>query len=113
MKSYIQGFITGGVFVFAFLVFMGQTSSKEQRDAELKKKMDALNKVQSELDELSSSIFSTLQTSFDKIREIEYKIINGNKPEVEQQVNLLNKHGWVPLGGVSVSSNRIWQAVVK
>ncbi len=28
MKSYIQGLITGGVFVFAFMVLMGSTDTK-------------------------------------------------------------------------------------
>ena len=30
MKSYIQGLITGGVFVFAFMVLMGSTDTKSE-----------------------------------------------------------------------------------
>ena len=30
MKSYIQGMITGGVFVFAIMIFMGATGSRNQ-----------------------------------------------------------------------------------
>ena len=30
MKSYLQGLITGGVFVFAFMVFMGSTDTKSE-----------------------------------------------------------------------------------
>ena len=42
MKSYLQGLITGGVFVFAFMVLMGQ--SDWNRNIEYYKKMDMRNK---------------------------------------------------------------------
>ena len=34
MKSYIQGIITGGVFVFSFFVFMGQTNIELSKEDE-------------------------------------------------------------------------------
>ena len=34
MKSYIQGIITGGVFVFSFFVFMGQTNIELSKEVE-------------------------------------------------------------------------------
>ena len=34
MKSYIQGLITGGVFVFSFFVFVGQTNIELSKEDE-------------------------------------------------------------------------------
>ena len=34
MKSYIQGIITGGLFVFSFFVFMGQTNIELSKEDE-------------------------------------------------------------------------------
>ena len=34
MKSYIQGLITGGVFVFSFFVFIGQTNIELSKEDE-------------------------------------------------------------------------------
>ena len=34
MKSYIQGIISGGVFVFSFFVFMGQTNIELSKEDE-------------------------------------------------------------------------------
>jgi len=56
MKSYIQGFITGGILVFAMFVFMGQTDwekrqlEKQKREKEIQEKMRKLNNLQAELD---------------------------------------------------------------
>ena len=46
MKSYIQGFITGGVFVFAFMVLMGSKNQDIQR---------SIGKYQLQVNHLSGS----------------------------------------------------------
>jgi len=43
MKSYLQGLITGGVFVFAFMVLMGQSNIRVNDIQEKKRKLAMIN----------------------------------------------------------------------
>tara|TARA_R100000655_G_scaffold98043_1_gene141238 strand:- start:294 stop:563 length:270 start_codon:yes stop_codon:yes gene_type:complete len=60
MKSYLQGMITGGVLVFATIVFMGQSSNEIIQDLYHKDIMKRFDKVDEQLS-YSGTIMKSLR----------------------------------------------------
>ena len=71
MKSYTQGLITGGVFVFAFMVLMGSTYyDNDDLMRKLKSIESDVSSIKSNSDSLNSDNSIKSNTSFTEIAEV-------------------------------------------
>ena len=106
MKSYFQGLITGGVFVFAFMVLKGSTLAA-QKSTTLGQKSKPSGKK-------STTVAQRVKSESSDSKLTEYKIVSAKTPK--QLTNLVNRHiqtGWKPTGGFLKAQSSLYQVVVK
>ena len=106
MKSYIQGLITGGVFVFTFMVLMGSTTL-EQKSTTLGQKSKTPAKR-------ATTVAQRVNSETSGLKLTEYKIVSAISPKV--LAKLVNGHiqtGWKPIGSFVKMSSSVYQVIVK
>lgn len=56
----------------------------------------------------SISTWKPLEFTRDDLKEVKYRLLSGTSIEVENQINKLWERGYVPCGGVSMTSTTHW-----
>ena len=106
MKSYIQGLITGGVFVFAFMVLMGSTTPLQ--------KSTTLGQKSKTPAKRSTTVAQRVNSESGGLKVTEYKIVSAISPKVlTKLVNGYIQNGWKPIGSFVKMSSSVYQVIVK
>ena len=87
MKSYFQGIITGAVFAFSILIFMGQTTLDKQIKSQLKE----LESLQNEIDLLGKSMSESFNEDQESNSELNNSFLISDEKRFERLDLKLNK----------------------